>query len=76
MHEDLEAELRMVLAEGLVTREEVEPLREESVRSGKGPLAILQARGLISDATPTNDPRHEDLGQIKEAADRAAAPWP
>jgi serine/threonine-protein kinase len=49
MHEDFEAELRMALAEGLITREEVEPLREESLRSGKGPMELLKARGLISD---------------------------
>lgn len=29
--------------------------------------------GLLSDATEPSDPRHDDLGQIKEAADRAAA---
>ncbi len=33
-HEELEAELRMALAEGLITRDEVEPLREEALRLG------------------------------------------
>ena len=60
MHEELEAELRMALAEGLITREEVEPLREESLRSGKNPLALLQARGLISDES-LDDLRKADV---------------
>jgi serine/threonine-protein kinase len=49
MHEEFEAELRMALAEGLITREELAPLREESVRLGKSPMDLLKARGVISD---------------------------
>jgi len=49
MPEDLEAELRMALAEGLLTREEAGALREEALRLGKSPMALLKERGVISD---------------------------
>src|SRR5688500_15728004 len=49
MHDNHEAELRMALAEGLISREEAEALREEARESGRSPLQLLQARGLISE---------------------------
>lgn len=49
MHEELEAELRMALAEGLITREEMTSLRDESLRLGKSPMELLKARGIITD---------------------------
>jgi predicted Ser/Thr protein kinase len=48
-HEELEAELRMALAEGVITREEMASLREESLRLGKSPMELLKARGAITD---------------------------
>jgi serine/threonine-protein kinase len=72
MHDKYEAELRMALAEGLISREEAGALREEALRTGYSPLRLLQARGLISeesvlalqpaggsDPTPTLLPRSE-----------------
>jgi len=39
----------MALAEGLITREEMASMREESLRLGKSPMELLKARGVISD---------------------------
>ncbi len=67
-HEELEAELRMALAEGLITRDEVEPLREEALRLGKSPMELLKARGVISD---------ESLADIRKAdLDETFVPLP
>ncbi|MDY7231296.1 protein kinase domain-containing protein [Hyalangium rubrum] len=49
MSPEHEAELRMALAEGLVSREEAAILREESRRTGQSPLQLLQARGQVSE---------------------------
>ncbi len=51
MHVDFEAELRMAVAEGLVSREEAVALGEEARRLGRSPLELLKSRGLISDAS-------------------------
>src|SRR5687768_8707887 len=51
MHEEHEAELRMALAEGLISREEADALREDARRLGKSPLALLKERGVVSDAS-------------------------
>jgi len=49
MHDLHETELRIALAEGLVSREEVEKLREEARRSGRSPLQLLRLRGVLSE---------------------------
>jgi predicted Ser/Thr protein kinase len=85
MHDQHEAELRMALAEGLISREETDALREEARKSGRSPLQVLQARGLISDGsvlalrpaegsepTPTLMPRSEHAP--KPAAGPVTAP--
>jgi predicted Ser/Thr protein kinase len=51
MHVDFEAELRMAVAEGLVSREEAVALGEEARRLGRSPLELLKSRKLISDAS-------------------------
>ena len=43
-----EAELRMALAEGLLSREDAEALREEAARRGVSPFQLLVERGRIS----------------------------
>ena len=43
-----EAELKMALAEGLVSREDAEALRAEAARRGCSPLQLLVERGRIS----------------------------
>ncbi len=85
MHDEHEAELRMALAEGLVSREEADALREEARKTGRSPLQLLKARGLISDeslaairddeVTDTVVPRHAQdgaatLGPALTLADR------
>ncbi|NMO16366.1 protein kinase [Pyxidicoccus fallax] len=49
MSERYEAELRHALAEGLLSREEAEALREEATRLGRGPLELLLERGRLSE---------------------------
>ncbi|WP_224240590.1 serine/threonine-protein kinase [Hyalangium gracile] len=49
MDVDLEAELRMAVAEGLISREEADQLGEEARRLGRSPMQLLKERGLISD---------------------------
>ncbi|WP_233601296.1 serine/threonine-protein kinase [Corallococcus sp. AB038B] len=46
-----EEELRIAVAEGLVSDEDAAQLADEARRSGKGPLALLYSRGRISDET-------------------------
>ncbi|TSC25243.1 serine/threonine-protein kinase [Corallococcus sp. Z5C101001] len=46
-----EEELRIAVAEGLVSEADAPALEEEARRVGKGPLALLHAHGRISDAT-------------------------
>jgi predicted Ser/Thr protein kinase/cytochrome c-type biogenesis protein CcmH/NrfG len=72
MHDKHEAELRMALAEGLISRGDAEALRKEALESGRSPLKVLQDRGVISEEsvlalrpaegsepTPTLMPRSE-----------------
>jgi predicted Ser/Thr protein kinase len=49
MRDEHEAELRMALAEGLVSREEAAALREQALASGRSPLQLLKDRGQVSD---------------------------
>ncbi|MFP2906939.1 serine/threonine-protein kinase, partial [Pyxidicoccus sp. 3LFB2] len=49
MSERYEAELRHALAEGVVSRDEVGPLRAEAARLGIGPLELLRAQGRLSE---------------------------
>ncbi|WP_164019179.1 serine/threonine-protein kinase [Pyxidicoccus trucidator] len=51
MSERYEAELRHALAEGLLSRDEVDSLRAEAARLGLGPLEVLRAQGRISEAS-------------------------
>jgi tetratricopeptide (TPR) repeat protein/predicted Ser/Thr protein kinase len=47
---DLDAELRIALAEGIVSREEAEALAEEARRLGRGLLDLLVERGRLTEA--------------------------
>ncbi|RKG73493.1 hypothetical protein, partial [Corallococcus terminator] len=49
MRQDFEAELRVALAEGLLSEEEAPALREEARRQARGPLALLRERGRLSE---------------------------
>ncbi|QRK09581.1 protein kinase [Archangium violaceum] len=49
MHEEHEVELRVAVAEGLLSREEVDALREEAGRAGMSPLRLLVERGRLSE---------------------------
>ncbi|RYZ42564.1 MAG: serine/threonine-protein kinase [Myxococcaceae bacterium] len=49
MRQDFEAELRVALAEGLLSEEEAPELREEARRQARGPLALLRERGRLSE---------------------------
>ncbi|MDC0712115.1 protein kinase [Stigmatella sp. ncwal1] len=51
MHDPHEEELRIAVAEGLVSRQEAATLGEEARRLGRGPLTLLHERGQISDQT-------------------------
>ncbi|MCE9668400.1 protein kinase [Myxococcus stipitatus] len=51
MSEQDEVELRHVLAEGLVSREEAAALREDAARLGRRPLELLRERGRLSEDT-------------------------
>ncbi|MCP3137161.1 serine/threonine-protein kinase [Pyxidicoccus xibeiensis] len=51
MSERYEAELRHALAEGLVSREEVEDLRARVMRLGRSPLELLREQGRLSEDT-------------------------
>jgi eukaryotic-like serine/threonine-protein kinase len=50
MREEHEAELRMAVAEGLISREEAAALGEEAARLGRGPLELLEERGKLTAA--------------------------
>ncbi|PTL81082.1 hypothetical protein DAT35_23400 [Vitiosangium sp. GDMCC 1.1324] len=49
MREEHEVELRVAVAEGLLSREEVDSLREEARRLGHSPLRLLVERGRLSE---------------------------
>jgi len=49
IEERVEAELRVALAEGVLSKEEVDALRGEALRQSIGPLELLRARGRISE---------------------------
>ncbi|MET0405282.1 MAG: protein kinase, partial [Cystobacter sp.] len=51
MHPDVDVELRAAFAEGLVSEQELAPLREEALRLGRGPLLLLRERGRVSEGT-------------------------
>ena len=51
MHLEYEAELRVALAEGLLSEEEAGALLEEARRLGQPPLALLAARQSLSEET-------------------------
>ncbi len=48
---DYEAELRLAMGEGLLTRDEADGLREEARRLGRSPLELLRERGRLSEET-------------------------
>ncbi|MCP3145181.1 serine/threonine-protein kinase [Pyxidicoccus xibeiensis] len=50
-HEEDEAELRMAVAEGLISREEARLLREQARTLSRGPLELLAAQGRYSEET-------------------------
>ena len=47
-HAQYEEELHLALVEGVLSREQVEALREEALRLGRGPLELMLERGLLS----------------------------
>ena len=49
MDEQLEAELRMAVAEGLLPREELESLRQRAREAERGPLELLVEQGRLSE---------------------------
>ena len=49
MSEQYEAELRQALAEGVLSRDEVDALRTEAARRGLGPLEVLREQGRLSE---------------------------
>ncbi|HLL81568.1 MAG TPA: serine/threonine-protein kinase, partial [Longimicrobium sp.] len=51
MREEDEAELRIAVAEGVLSREEAERLRGELRSAGRGPLELLKEHGRLSDET-------------------------
>lgn len=77
MHPDFERELRAALAEGLVSDQEADSLREEAQRLERGPLALLRERGRLSEGTlismmaqvraatpPVSDARNESAPEV------------
>ncbi|MFE8605105.1 protein kinase [Archangium violaceum] len=48
MSDAFDSELRMAVAEGLLSREEAEALRQEALRLGRPPLELLVERGRLS----------------------------
>ncbi|KFE71136.1 serine/threonine-protein kinase [Hyalangium minutum] len=51
MHPEYEDELHLALVEGVLSRDQVEPLRAEVVRLGRSPLDLLMERGQLSPET-------------------------
>jgi len=51
MRADHDAELRVAVAEGILTRDEANALGEEAVRLGRSPLDLLVERGKVSTGT-------------------------
>ncbi|TSC33940.1 serine/threonine-protein kinase [Corallococcus sp. Z5C101001] len=49
MRQEFEAELRVALAEGLLSEQEAGALREEVQRTERGPLALLREQGRLSE---------------------------
>jgi predicted Ser/Thr protein kinase len=71
---EYEEELNLALIEGILSREQVEPLRDEALRLQRSPLELLRERGQVSPETLSS--LREDL-QRQGAADagaRALAP--
>ncbi|ATB43721.1 hypothetical protein CYFUS_009201 [Cystobacter fuscus] len=64
-----EEELHCALVEGIVTRDQVESLREEALRLERSPLELLLERGLLSPETlssmreRTEEPEPPDTGE-------------
>jgi len=50
MHEDLDAELRLLVREGLLRQEEVEALRAKVLAAGGSPVAWMEREGRLSPA--------------------------
>ncbi len=59
----------MAEAEGLISPEEVEPLREEALRQGRSPLKLLADKGIISEQT-----LFEKRAQAQQEAPHTEAP--
>ncbi|ATB36472.1 hypothetical protein CYFUS_001887 [Cystobacter fuscus] len=67
MHPDFEVELRVALAEGLVSEQEADSLREEARRLERSPLALLRERGRLSEGTLLSM-----MAQVRGATPRVA----
>ena len=67
MSADHDAELRVAVAEGIVTRSEANALGEEAARLGKSPFELLVERGKVSTGT---------LASLRAVGDQAPAPEP
>ncbi|HEX5749734.1 MAG TPA: protein kinase [Archangium sp.] len=68
MHPDFEVELRAALAEGLVSEQEMDSLREEARRLERSPLALLRERGRLSEGTLISM-----MAQVRAATPQVAA---
>nr|AYM53442.1 serine/threonine kinase family protein [Melittangium lichenicola] len=62
-----EEDLHCALVEGLITRDQMEPLLAEARRLGRGPLELLRERGLLSPDT---------LAALKEQRTKPSEPGP
>jgi serine/threonine-protein kinase len=68
MHPDFEIELRAALAEGLLSEQEADSLREEARRLERSPLALLRERGRLSEGTLISM-----MAQVRGATPQVAA---
>ncbi|MCY1082518.1 serine/threonine-protein kinase [Archangium lansingense] len=67
MRPDFEVELRAALAEGLLSEQEADSLREEARRLERSPLALLRERGRLSEGTLISM-----MAQVRGATPQAA----
>ncbi len=73
MRVEHEAELRVAVAEGLLERKDVEPLRQAAERRDCSPLLILREQGKISEETLNSlSSLAQESMQLEEALDDTA----
>ncbi|MDC0712159.1 protein kinase [Stigmatella sp. ncwal1] len=67
MQEEHEAELRIAVSEGLISREEADGLREEARHRRLSPLAVLRERGVLSEKSLASLRGVEDESTVTRA---------